>query len=265
MNVGILYIHGIHAKKPGYSKRLHDRVLRYLGAKGATGTPAVREVYWADLFKPMGDHLDRVSAKTDVRWKWLRDEMLTTVAQAVGYEDDQDLGLHEDVHDRIRACLGSLQVEIGPLAPVIIVAHSLGTIIASDYIWNTQNPKGPLRMGPHPEVVMERLPNLRGLVTFGSPLALWAMRWHQFGQPINIADAPRMGQWTNFVAACDPIGWPLKDLNASYHMEVTEDIVLPITWNWKTWTPLAHGSYWTSNRVAATIGDMVMAAWKEFQ
>ena len=99
----------------------------------------------------------------------------------------------------------------------------------------------------------------------GSPCGLYGMRYRDFGQPINMAGPPRKAPWVNLLAQNDPLAWPLKNLNAGYAVEVTEDIVIPAGWSWRTWSPLAHISYWTSNQVAATIGDMVLGAWEDFQ
>lgn len=252
--VGILYVHGIHSKGPGFSRKLHDRVERYLmggHARSHTldlpGFVTAQEAYWADVFKPLADRLDTVSLSSHMGWDWLRDEMLTSVAQATGYEDDQGIGAYELVHDRVRTSLLSLQAAIGPDAPLIVVAHSLGTVVMSNYLWDAQQAQA------------EGLTNnLAGLVTMGSPLALFATRWEGFGKPFSMNGAP----WKNLMARNDVIAWPLKNLNDGYHQEVTEDITLPCTWNWRTWSPTAHISYWTSNHVAAIIGDMVKHVWE---
>lgn len=114
--VGILYVHGIHCKGPGFARKLHDRVERYLIRQfteehrlDLLGAVAAQEVYWADVFKPLADRLDHVSQANHMGWGWLRDEMLTSVAQATGYEDDQGIGAYELVHERVKTSLRSLQ------------------------------------------------------------------------------------------------------------------------------------------------------------
>ena len=261
-SIGILYVHGIHVRKPGFSEKLHKRVMSYLRNECA-GVPypvVSQEVYWADVFRPLAGQLDTDGDAMATGWQWLRDQVLTTVAQAAGYEDDQGLGMHEVIHGRVAESLRILEAATDPLTPVIIVAHSLGSIIMSDYIWNKQNPDGKPRVVRGG--VMERLVNLRGLVTMGSPLSLYASRWPAFGAPINMAGEPHRAPWVNLMAKRDVLAWPLKTLNDRYHQEVTEDVVLNTTWNWRTWSPLAHISYWTSDRAAATIGDMVKATWE---
>ena len=253
MTVGIIYIHGIHVRKPGYSTRLHQRVLDYLEKKQLKGfhpfsDVVFREVYWADVFEGLSDKLRDFERPAGLTWPIVRNEALMIIAQTLGYEDDRGIGAHEKIHDRIQAKLRELQFEGGADSPVIFVAHSLGSIIASDFIWNHQHRK----YGFH---------RLKGLVTMGSPLAMWGMRWEDFGVPIVMQSMGR--PWINFVANSDVIGWPLKNLNERYSQEVTKDVILPVTWNWKTWSPTSHVSYWTSQPVAETIGDMAFSVWGE--
>ena len=254
MTVGIIYIHGIHVRKPGYSTRIHQRVLDYLERrKNPEGfRPCVdvsfREVYWADIFEPLSDKLRKGMHPAGLTWPLFRNEALMIIAQTLGYEDDRGIGAHERIQDRIQAKLRELQFEAGADSPVIFVAHSLGSIIASDFIWDHQHYK-------------RGFPRLRGLVTMGSPLAMWGMRWEDFGEPITMQSQGR--PWINLVADSDVIGWPLRNLNDRYAQEVTEDVVLPVTWNWKTWSPTSHVSYWTSSTVARTIGDMAVSVWEK--
>jgi len=96
-------------------------------------------------------------------------------------------------------------------APLVIVSHSLGTVIASDGIYDlTKNHRFPQNL------------SFEVFITMGSPIALYSLRYgiENFTRPIR----PKV--WLNFYYPQDPIGYPLKPLNPAYNSAVTEDIRL---------------------------------------
>jgi pimeloyl-ACP methyl ester carboxylesterase len=237
--VAVLYIHGINVDQADYADDLHLQVTRnvkrlMLGA-GEPPRIVTRSVCWWDVFGATAALLKMSTHKKAFGWLTLRDLMLTTAAQAVGYEDGKGDGNYEMVHQRISDALTALELE-APGAPLLIVAHSLGTIVASNYIWDNR----------------DKLQHLQGLITMGSPLALYAGRYSGFGQAVDLQGRP----WFNLLYPSDVIGWPLRDLNKSYNLQVTEDIVLTPGW-FTGKSPLSHTHYWGSGEVAAIVGDMV--------
>lgn len=237
--VAVLYIHGINVDEADYADDLHLQVTRNVKRLMlGTGEPpriVTRSVCWWDVFGATANLLKTATHKKAFGWLKLRDIMLTTAAQAVGYEDGPGSGNYETVHERIGVALDAMTLE-APGAPLLIVAHSLGTIVASNYIWDNR----------------DKLKQLKGLVTMGSPLALYAGRHADFGQALDMQGEP----WMNLLYPSDVIGWPLRDLNASYHLQVTEDIILSPGWLTGK-SPVSHTHYWGSGEVAAIVGDMV--------
>lgn len=241
--VAVLYVHGINVDQADYADDLHVMVLKNVQRLTGGEAPQVvtRSVCWWEVFSPTANMLKLATHRKAFGWQALRDVMLTTAAQAVGYEDEPGTGNYELVHQKIDRALSSLELE-APGAPLLIVAHSLGTIVASNYIWDNRG----------------RLPQLKGLVTMGSPLALYAGRFRDFGTAIDLRGAP----WFNLFYPSDVIGWPLRDLNTSYHLQVTEDILLNPGWLTGK-TPISHTHYWGSGEVAAIVGDMVFKLWDD--
>ncbi|MGE5279388.1 MAG: hypothetical protein ACM3L6_01415, partial [Deltaproteobacteria bacterium] len=120
---------------------------------------------------------------------------------------------------------------------------SLGTVIASDFIWDCQF-KGlmkPFALG--------------NVFTMGSPIALFALRYgaELFNQPIEVK-AP--GRWVNILDADDPIAYPLKPLNKEYDHAVLADREVSVG-------PLgvAHTRYWNAPVVHALIGRKLALDW----
>ena len=145
------------------------------------------------------------------------------------------------IQDRIKDELKSID---GDKEPVTFIAHSLGTVIASDFIWDRQDKRdfGDFK--------------LSNFFTMGSPIALFALRWgaELFNKPIRIDDP--MGCWINILDKDDPIAYPLKELNKEYSEAVLADKEVNVG-------PLgvAHVMYWKNEEVHKIIARKLAEDW----
>ena len=256
MTITILYIHGINVEEPGYSAPLHKNIAARLYKGGFWDHVAQAEVFWGDLFSPSAHKLLQLMRQQHLGGPAIRKVTLDTVAQALGYEDTVGVGSYERVHERVAGAIHLSAIGTGARGRVFVVAHSLGTLVASNYLWDLQHHAGIFRRGAWDDA--QRLTNLGGLFTMGSPLALYNSRWNDFGAPIHMASQGT--PWWNLIESYDPLAWPLKGINEAYGSEVTQDVrIQPRWWDLKRRTPLAHAGYWTSKPVAATIGDRILS------
>ena len=145
------------------------------------------------------------------------------------------------IQDRIKDELKSIN---GDKEPITFIAHSLGTVIASDFIWDRQDKKdfGDFK--------------LSNLFTMGSPIALFALRWgaEAFNKPIRIDDPN--GCWVNILDTDDPIAYPLKDLNKEYNAVLLADKEVNVG-------PLgaSHVRYWKNEEVHKIIARKLAGDW----
>jgi len=159
------------------------------------------------------------------------------VGDIIGY-------LNEEAKEKIQACI---KAKVAPLAaggrPVTFIAHSLGTVIASDFIWDCQE---------HGLIKPFALGNF---FTMGSPLALFALQYgaELFNKPIRV-EAPAC--WVNILDSDDPIAYPLKPLNKEYASAVLADQEVNVG-------PLglAHIRYWNAPSVHALIAHKLALDW----
>jgi hypothetical protein len=182
------------------------------------------------------------------------------------------------VHARIRERLAALRAALGDVdAPLVVVAHSLGSVIASDYAWDAQHPETGRARGANP---FERMETLAGLVTFGSTLPLFTL-----ALPRVVAIAPpraspglteavrRVARWDNYYDPDDVLGWPLKTIapggplapgEHAYADAVDADHPIEVGGPLTGWSPLAHTAYWSDrdflDPVAARIALVAHAA-----
>ena len=122
----------------------------------------------------------RVPGLPDVHWPTLRWAFTYFVGDLVAYQDDKDTdGNYQAIHGCINDALAKL-AERAPEAPLCVIAHSLGTVIASDHFYDLQQKKSAL------PTAVQRGETLTFLYTLGSPIALWMVRCPSFDKPVRL-------------------------------------------------------------------------------
>ena len=191
-----------------------------------------------------------------------------------------DRDLYDGVHRRVATGLHELAAEAGPDAPLCVLAHSLGSVVASNFFYDLQATQGlhpsreqqitvaPMVAAELGDTPLERGETLAWLHTLGSPLALWAQRHPDFGEPLTVPHPalarlhPRVeGRWTNVWDPDDVIASPLRPLNERYAEAVAEDRVVHVAPWWLGWSPLAHPFYWNDLGVVTPIATDLARAW----
>lgn len=208
--------------------------------------------------------------------RWLTIQFL---GDAIAYQiAGKDRRVYDGVHARIADTMRELAREAGQDAPLCVIAHSLGTVIASNYFYDLQNQYGNRArqlVAPPASARMQQTPMERGetlalLYTLGSPLALWTTRYPDFGTPLTMP-APKLGthhptmtgEWINFQDPDDLIAHPLRTLSPEYARQVTEDREVSVAPWWLGWTPLSHWWYWNDEKVIDPIARSLARAWRQ--
>jgi hypothetical protein len=210
-----------------------------------------------------------------LRYPTLRWLLLNLVGDALAYQvTPSGRELYGAIHSTVATALTELAGQAGPDAPLAVIGHSLGSVIASNYLYDLEVERGnrailraPVRglVGPSP---LERGETLAFLFTLGSPLAIWAGRHDDFGVPVTVP-APELGEhhpdcpgeWRNIVDPDDVIAYPLKPLNARYQRAV-QDVFTSVGPWWAAWNPLCHLWYWNDRRVTRPIARLLADAWR---
>ena len=272
---------------PVYERR-QSTLLRRMGGQHAEGV--------FDLLDSLGGATDRGSVAAllglvasglvrnlpgspDFHFPTLRWLIVHYLGDAISYQAGAvDRALYDGVHRILARSLHDLATEAGPDAPVCVLAHSLGSVVASNFFYDLQVAGGLHESGSAgvaPEVAAElddtateRGETLSWLYTLGSPLALWAQRHPDFGTPITVPhpDLERRhpglgGEWVNVWDPDDVIASPLRPLNEHYAAAVGEDRPIAVAPWWLGWSPLAHPYYWNDRRVVTPIATSLARAW----
>jgi len=265
--IGILVIHGIGNQDETFANGLINKVNGLLKKIGVDpGAVAWEPAYWANLLnKKEDDLLKNLSKDNPLRWTCIRRFVINVLADAVAYQRDQEepQDMYRLIHAKIRGSLGNLRTKLGGEdKPLIVIAHSLGSVIASNYTWDAQS-GNKYSLGANP---FERMETLANLVTIGSNIPLFTLalpgpptpiKFPPKGLPENLKAAAK---WLNFYDPDDVLGYPLKPI---YGEVVIEDIAINAGSWLSSWNPISHIEYWTdpdfTNRVAKLIRDVVDA------
>ncbi|MEB3103590.1 chemotaxis protein [Ferviditalea candida] len=286
MNISVAVVHGMGPFREDFYKDFERRLKKRLAKLNPDVRLTVDGVYWSDIPDRLEDRLWEKANVEQLRWKqvtpWipLRSIFIHYLGDAIAYQPVSGRAsgkpdnfipagsIYEDIHERFAQTLSRLADKAGGDAPLCVVSHSLGTVIASNYFYDLQHRKMAVKarrvMGTDASR-LERGETLTHFYTLGSPIALWTLRHDDFGIPIRVP-CPEMssrgnaiGEWVNFYDKDDIIAYPIKNLSRQYNAAVTEDLEINCA-GFRSWTPFAHGMYFKTksvlNRIAASLNRL---------
>lgn len=273
--VAVAVVHGIGKQTANFAEKMMTELTQHFGPE-TLGDIVIRTVFWAPVLQEAEDVLwQRVQAGGTLHYPETRRMLIDFLADALAYQPTgDDHRAYDGIHTVFAQTLADLAREAGPDAPLCIIAHSLGTIIASNYVYDLQVDPVKHLIGDEVRAVMTGTPLEKGdtlalFYTMGSPIALWSLRYHEFGRPI-IVPAPQLrqyhseieGEWVNYYDQDDAVGFPLKTLNAAYGKMITRDAQVNVGGLLQSWNPLSHFGYWTDRDVIGPVARKLIEVWK---
>ena len=282
--IAVAIIHGVGKQDPNFAEGMAQELKERFAEKleGKAEDPAselvIRAVYWAPVLQDAEDELwKRMKRAGELDFTTLRRFVVDFAADAIAY---QPTPRDRTIYDRIHGVFAEeiqklLKVDkVGEKAPLCVIAHSLGSVIASNYFYDLQS--GPNRLispsirGKIGDTPLELGETLTLFYTLGSPLAIWSLRYTNpiFGVPIKVP-SPRLsdhypglkGEWVNFYDEDDVLGYPLRTLNQDYKGVVRADRQVNVGGLLSSWNPASHLGYWTDNDVTKPIAGQLAQIW----
>ena len=254
----IMPVHGMGDTRLGYDQQL-KRALR--ARLGNTAWQAViwQAVYYQDVMQRNQRRLfERMRDSGQVDWLRLRRFLLFGFSDAAGMEmkPQQPGSLYEQIQARIVATLDRAWVLAGErAAPVLIVAHSLGGQIVSNYLWDAQCRRASVGVfrpdrdaaigGRSAQDRFRRLKSLAALLTTGCniPIFIAGLPAGRI-RPVAVNARGWRFRWENYYDRDDALGWPLRPINAAYRRTVAIDRQISVGSFPQSFTPLSHNAYW---------------------
>ena len=265
-DIGVAIVHGIGSQDAGYSTALVNRVSAALEAREIEPAAfAFQEILWSHLLAPAEKRLLVRAAEGGFQdWNPVRLFVVETLADAVAYRRGypREWDAYHQIHWEVYSALAELRQKLCDIhAPLVVLAHSLGSVIISDHIWDEQKGQGFGRDA------FTKCQTLAGLVTFGSNIPLFTLglpeiRCITFPVPGDCIspEVRAASRWCNYYDRDDVLGYPLRTLSPSFQATVAEDVELNAGNVLTSWNPLSHNGYWTEEifveRVAEQLAEL---------
>jgi hypothetical protein len=279
-HIVVAVVHGIGMQGPnfaaGFQEKLTRQFAQELGqeVQDPAGEIFIKPVYWASVLQNSEDALWK-RLRQGGAWGFtkLRKFLVDFAADAFAYQPiPRDRTVYDGIHAIFAETLRNLATEAGNKAPLCVVAHSLGSVIASNYFYDLQKGADMIsepvkaQIGDTP---LERGETFSHFYTLGSPIAMWSLRYTDFGVPIAVP-SPQLsehhphleGEWINFYDEDDVCGFPLKTLNRRYEEMVKADMAVNVGGLLTSWNPASHLGYWEDNDVVGLIAKALAQAWR---
>jgi len=272
-DVGVVIIHGMGSQPENFAVAMVDRLEREVRKRGEDSSRiAFEAIWWAGaLIDKERELLGAMTANARLDWMGLRTFVVNNLADALAYQKTARVPAAEDerpVYDAIHAAvamhLNQLAKNVRPTAPLVVIAHSLGCHIMSNYIWDAQRPT-PSQSNHVIEKAnpFENCETLTTIATFGCNMPLFLLS-NERVEPIRFpaanagaafpgktpAQIAEVATWTNFFDRDDVLAWPLQPL-AGYD-RIVKDVQVNAG-GWLSWSPRSHQDYWTDASVVKPI------------
>ena len=270
--LAVAIFHGMGAFDGNFANSLIGEIDRRLARRfgGTAEAPQIvyQPVQWGDVLEPnQAELLRKILGDPSLGWRKLRSVLVTALGDAIAFHPTPDNRKdYDSVRDRVREQLSVLSNAAGPDAPLCLIAHSFGSIVATNYLISCQNAETASYEDDSPLVHGRTLATL---ITLGSPLALWSLRSTDYGEPLRLpaaglrAQYPLLeGAWLNLYDSNDVLGYPLRNLNAAF-AEAVLDLPVKTAGPLASWSPFSHFGYWDNETVISTIVASLSVLWRQ--
>ena len=262
--LAVAVVHGMGAQRKdnpdnsadlSFSAGLHRQVRRIIGASNFDAKIEWREVYWANVLQDRQDaYFAKIVGKTD--FDMLRRFVIFNLSDAASYRklpiDDTDQTYH-DVHKRVSGVFDALKDAVGDRAPLVIIAHSLGGHVMSNYIYDAQQEN---KNGTGAATPIQRMETVAKFITFGCNIPVFVFAYPESDvRPIAYPGSKLPTRlkmkpwWYNYFDRDDVLGFPLRDVSPRYAAMANDNRLADVEINagsiLTSWNPLSHNAYWT--------------------
>jgi hypothetical protein len=277
--IAIAVLHGAGTPEEDFAEEMMENICNRFSEKinvdHAKQELVFEPVFWSVIFEEeQKDLWERVQKNADLDYHRLRRFVIEFLGDAIAYQPtaigDQN---YDKVHALLAESFAKLKKKAGPEAPLCVISHSLGSIVAGNYFFDLQFKRE--KIGIRTKQSMDHTPLENGdtlalFYTLGRPMVLWSLRYPDFGAPIYIPSPllgnyyPNVqGEWLNFYDKDDVLAYPLKALNDTFQTHVTKDVAVNVGGMFTSWNPFSHSSYNTDADVIEPIVEGLVRTWKE--
>ena len=254
MKLAIAVIHGMGSEDQFFSVELKHRITEsYVDEEYGRHEDDLifHEIHWGDLVKDQHtEFLGSMNYKNDLTYLNLRELFVDYIGATLAYRTT----VYDAIQKRVSENLAKLCTHrrIDPdKTPLVVMAHSFGSVIMSDYISDMQKKQAEAGGNIDGTSNLEQFNTMAGFITFGTPMALFSLQHHHdIAEPINVVGSAlpeaikAKVRWDNFYDKDDVIAYPLKGVSDAYNNAVSEDHEINVGSAATSWNPACHNGYW---------------------
>ena len=228
----IIAVHGMGDTKRNFADRLEKKLAAKLGIDWSK--VYFDSVFYQDILQTNQERIFNNMRKKDLDWMRLRKFLLYGFSDAAGLERNATAksSPYHLAQGTIKAALKKAYDFIGIQKPVIVIAHSLGCQVMSNYIWDSQQSAPKQGVWKHDSPVDDtklktflRLKSMKYFYTTGCNIPIFVSGFPQDDiKAFKTSTAGYVFRWKNYYDQDDALGWPLKPLSPSYKSAVLKDI-----------------------------------------
>lgn len=266
--VAVAVIHGVGAL-PGrnpqdsarlsFSKGLFQKIEAELGRKVTADQIVWREIFWSDILQARQDAYFKSISKL-VRVGRLRKLVVSNFADALAFTRPGEA--YDELNRRIAAVMAELKGDCPSDTPLVVLAHSFGGRIMSNYIYDMQQ---GTRTADTP---FERCETIARFVTFGCNLPLFTFSYPEAElEPISYPGTT-LGEefqqepwWTNYYDRDDLLAYPIAPIGPAYEALAKngelQEFPINVGGLFSSWNTLSHNAYWTSSSFYEPVAGML--------
>ena len=244
--LGIFIIHGMGNPESSFADGLIRRFTRRLGDQAAD--VQFTSCYWSPILQEQQDvtwgrllQSNKMDAKA-IR-KWVVSALGDPVCYLSGYMKNGS-PVYQLIHEQIRQDLSKLALRLqnADSKPLMVLAHSLGSVIMSNYLWDEQAGNG---IGTN---AFEKGETLTSFTTYGSNIPMFLppsppITCIKFPSQNIPAKYKNVARWINVFDPDDILGYPLKDIWDNTQGTVIEDRDINVGIWPLSESPLSHTFY----------------------
>ena len=232
-------------------------------------------VYWANITRAKEEDVwERVAGDGRLDQRELRRFLFNVMGDTLAYQPSEGrIELYREVHRRVAGSFASLAERAGEGVPLCIVAHSLGSVVVHNFLYDVQHRPDYLGDVSPPESPPARGATLALLCTYGSPIAIWRLR---FGDDYRAIEFPGgeleerfpdvKAKWFNVFDIDDILAFPIGRLTDRYAALARdgylEDRSLRIGGVLTGWNPLVHYEYLEDDGVLEDLAHSLARTWR---
>jgi hypothetical protein len=280
-SIALAIVHGTGRKEANWADdiidSLHEKFPNcFSDDEGQEAELVIEPVYWADLTREREEEIwQRVKDSGPMDKMELRRFIFNVTGDTLAYQPSEGRReLYKSVHERMADSFGKLVEKTGPEAPLCVIAHSMGTIVAHNFLYDMQNKdEGTFGDDKPGDTPLERCETLSLFVTCGCPLAIWRLRFgddykaiHFPGKKVESMYPGMQPKWLNVYDKDDVLGYPITKLTDSYEKMAQAGYLEDRQYNvgafWKSWNPLSHKGYFRDERSLDNLAGYLAAIWK---